>query len=250
MRGAWPRSAPNPWRVEENEEDLERMNQDERDAEDGMDLDNLTELEDDGTHPPTRRRPRTRRIVEDDQSDEENDYGLDYVDANDNSDSESADFGPADDGEYDGWYEAGAYYSASSYHSTSSPASPSVPSHQVPTSQPNMTQPDDLDVAGMCFDPWGERMYVAGVKSARLQSHPSLDSPGAGSGGRMRMSGPGVGYMTFAPSSPPSERLQGYEGVGGIGIGGTGDMGLGPGVVVEWGVRGAEKRFWVDEGWM
>ncbi|KAF8170429.1 WD40-repeat-containing domain protein [Pholiota molesta] len=47
---------------------------------------------------------------------------------------------------------------------------------------------EDLDIAGLCFDPWGERMYVAG--------------------------------------------------------------GVGVGAVVEWSVRGAEKRWWVDDGWM
>ena len=57
---------------------------------------------------------------------------------------------------------------------------------------------DDLDLAGICFDPSGERMYVAGVG----------DPTGGGNGG------------------------------------------TGPGAVVEWSVRGAEKRWWVEEeGW-
>ena len=58
---------------------------------------------------------------------------------------------------------------------------------------------DDLDLAGICFDPSGERMYVAGN---------------------------GFG-------SPP----------------GGGNV-VGAGAVVEWGIRGAEKRWWVEEeGW-
>ena len=56
---------------------------------------------------------------------------------------------------------------------------------------------DDLDLAGICFDPSGERMYVAGVGTGS----PSSDSVGAGA-------------------------------------------------VVEWSIRGAEKRWWVEEeGW-
>ncbi|KAF8808637.1 hypothetical protein BYT27DRAFT_7255279 [Phlegmacium glaucopus] len=60
---------------------------------------------------------------------------------------------------------------------------------------------DDLDLAGLCFDPSGEKMYVAGM--------------GLTAGG---------------------------------GNGGT--NGVAAGAVVEWGVRGAEKRWWVEEkGW-
>ena len=62
---------------------------------------------------------------------------------------------------------------------------------------------DDLDLAGICFDPFGERMYVAGI---------------------------GVG-------SPPG--------------GGNDGMNIaGAGAVVEWSIRDAEKRWWVEEeGW-
>ena len=61
---------------------------------------------------------------------------------------------------------------------------------------------DDLDLAGICFDPSGERMYVAGN---------GFGSPGGGNG--------------------------------------DSDV-VGAGAVVEWSVRGAEKRWWVEEaGW-
>ncbi|KAF8910528.1 hypothetical protein CPB84DRAFT_1821370 [Gymnopilus junonius] len=69
---------------------------------------------------------------------------------------------------------------------------------------------EDLDLAGLCFDPWGERMYVAGV--------------GVGGGG------------TCLAVVTGGERQENAE--------------VGVGAVVEWGVRGAEKRWWVDEGWM
>ena len=59
---------------------------------------------------------------------------------------------------------------------------------------------DDLDLAGICFDPSGERMYVAGN---------GFESP------------PDVGN-------------------GGMNI-------VGAGAVVEWSVRGAEKRWWAGE---
>ena len=63
---------------------------------------------------------------------------------------------------------------------------------------------DDLDLAGICFDPSGERMYVAGN---------GFGSPGGGNGGV------------------------------------DSDV-VGAGAVVEWSVRGAEKRWWVEEeGW-
>ena len=63
---------------------------------------------------------------------------------------------------------------------------------------------DDLDLAGICFDPSGERMYVAGC---------GFGSPGGGNGGA------------------------------------DSDV-VGAGAVVEWGVGGAEKRWWVEEeGW-
>ena len=63
---------------------------------------------------------------------------------------------------------------------------------------------DDLDLAGICFDPSGERMYVAGS---------GFGTPGGGSGGA------------------------------------DSDI-VGAGAVVEWGVGGAEKRWWVEEeGW-
>ncbi len=81
------------------------------------------------------------------------------------------------------------------------------------TEQPDLAYYDDLDIAGICFDPWGERMYVAGM-------------------------GTNVGDN--------SDRV--FAGA----FGGPGGSGVGNqmGTVVEWGVRGAEKRFWVDEGWM
>ena len=63
---------------------------------------------------------------------------------------------------------------------------------------------DDLDLAGICFDPSGERMYVAGN---------GFGTPGGGNGGV------------------------------------DSDV-VGAGAVVEWSVRGAEKRWWVEEaGW-
>lgn len=63
---------------------------------------------------------------------------------------------------------------------------------------------DDLDLAGICFDPSGERMYVAGN---------GLGTPAGGNGGA------------------------------------ESDI-VGAGAVVEWGVGGAEKRWWVEEeGW-
>ena len=68
---------------------------------------------------------------------------------------------------------------------------------------------DGLDIAGMCFDPWGERMYVAGV------------GIGIGSPGRL------VGMRGSLVSGE----------------------GVGMGAVVEWGVNGAEKRWFVDDGW-
>ena len=68
---------------------------------------------------------------------------------------------------------------------------------------------DGLDIAGMCFDPWGERMYVAGV------------GIGIGNPGRL------VGMRGSLVSGE----------------------GVGMGAVVEWGVRGAEKRWFVDDGW-
>ncbi|KAF9533930.1 hypothetical protein CPB83DRAFT_902617 [Crepidotus variabilis] len=268
------RNVPNPARlVEEDENDME--------------VDQvLTEEEGEETdrpHPPAMRR---RRIipgigVETDHSDDDNDYALGFIDVEEiSSDDDSVDY--EDDEGYDGWYSDGAYHSASAYHS-SSPSSPSTSTppltHQTPSKLPNLTYPDDLDIAGICFDPWGEKMYVAGVKSAHLHplhhplhsSHGGLGSPATGpwtGSGRSRgpsgMGGPGIyfappfGSTMHGTASPvstegerPDHRHRGHSrGLGGIGIGGTGDMGLGPGVVVEWGVRGAEKRFWVDEGWM
>ena len=75
---------------------------------------------------------------------------------------------------------------------------------------------EDLDLAGICFDPSGERMYVAGI-------------------------GVSVDGISSSSSSSPS-------GTGG-GNGGLMDI-VGAGAVVEWSVRGAEKRWWVEqEGW-
>jgi hypothetical protein len=90
------------------------------------------------------------------------------------------------------------------------------PSHSSLTSSRGNTSTrkygyyDGLDIAGMCFDPWGERMYVAGV-GIGIGNHPG--------------------------------RLVGMRGslVSGEGVG--------MGAVVEWGVRGAEKRWFVDDGW-
>ncbi|CAA7269540.1 unnamed protein product [Cyclocybe aegerita] len=81
---------------------------------------------------------------------------------------------------------------------------------------------DDLDIAGLCFDPWGERMYVAGVAAA---------AHGVGSAHGGLFSGAFGG-------APPV-----------VAPGGAG-QGEGVGAVVEWCVRGAEKRWYVDEGWM
>jgi hypothetical protein len=87
---------------------------------------------------------------------------------------------------------------------------------------------DDLDLAGLCFDPWGERMYVAGIGVA----------PGAGAGAAVMGASAGV-----------ASGLYGSRGFGGIGLG-EGDVGtVGVGAVVEWSVRGAEKRWYMDDGW-
>lgn len=89
------------------------------------------------------------------------------------------------------------------------------PSHSPLTSSRGNTSTrkygyyDGLDIAGMCFDPWGERMYVAGV------------GIGIGNPGRL------VGMRGSLVSGE----------------------GVGMGAVVEWGVRGAEKRWFVDDGW-
>jgi len=82
------------------------------------------------------------------------------------------------------------------------------------TAQPDLAYYDDLDIAGICFDPWGERMYVAGMGTNVVGDD---------------------GDRVFA------------GGFGGPGRDGVGNK---MGTVVEWGVRGADKRFWVDEGWM
>jgi len=94
--------------------------------------------------------------------------------------------------------EAGSFYSGSSS-----------------SSMPKLAYYDDFDLAGICFDPYGERMYVAGTFTGH--GDPALRSNGLFSG---------------AFGNPPRN------------IGGH------LGTVIEWGVRGADKRFWVDEGWM
>jgi hypothetical protein len=96
--------------------------------------------------------------------------------------------------------DSGAYYSGS------------LPS--CPSKLPNLTYCDDIDIAGLCFDPCGERLYVA------------CSGTGLDAGAR-------EGLFSGAFGSPA--RSPGGHGLG---------------TVIEWGVRGAEKRFWVDEGWM
>lgn len=97
--------------------------------------------------------------------------------------------------------DSGAYYSGS------------LPSSST-SKLPNLTYCDDIDIAGLCFDPWGERLYVAGAAM-------DLDD------------GERDGLFSGAFGNPA--RSPGADGLG---------------TVIEWGVRGAEKRFWVDEGWM
>jgi hypothetical protein len=134
--------------------------------------------------------------------------------SNDNSRSASPTVGSASDASHrngvDHKYEdafeygfddadSGAYYSGSLPSSSSSKL-------------PNLTYHDDMDIAGLCFDPWGERLYVAGT------------GMGLDVGAR-------EGLFTGAFGSPATS------------------LGHDIGTVIEWGVRGAEKRFWVDEGW-
>ncbi|KJA16198.1 hypothetical protein HYPSUDRAFT_47634 [Hypholoma sublateritium FD-334 SS-4] len=83
------------------------------------------------------------------------------------------------------------------------------PAIRAPPSPASYKYFEDLDIAGICFDPWGEKMYVAGV---------------------------GVG-PSFAFGAQTHETAAGREN-------------LGAGAVVEWSVRGADKRWWVDDGWM
>ena len=96
---------------------------------------------------------------------------------------------------------SGAYYSGSTPSSS-------------PLKLPNLKYHDDIDIAGLCFDPWGERLYVAGTGTG-------LDI------------GSREGLFSEAFGNP-------VRNVGGRDLG----------TVIEWSVRGAEKRFWVDEGWM
>ena len=91
------------------------------------------------------------------------------------------------------------------------------------SSMPKLAYYDDFDLAGICFDPYGERMYVAGTFTGH-SDHPALR--GGGSGG-------GNGLFSGAFGSPAIGNIGGHLGT-----------------VVEWGVSGADKRFWVDEGWM
>ena len=84
---------------------------------------------------------------------------------------------------------------------------------------------EDLDIAGLCFDPWGERMYVSGV----------------GMGGN---SGYGMHGVHAHGTTEARAGVLGYPNSGNVG------EGTGVGAVVEWMVRGAEKRWWVDDGWM
>lgn len=99
--------------------------------------------------------------------------------------------------------DTGAYYTGS------------LPSSSL-AKPPNLTCYDDIDIAGLCFDPWGERLYVAGTGTG-------FDTVGRD------------GLFSGAFGSPASARSP---------------FGHSLGTVIEWGVRGAEKRFWVDEGWM
>ena len=109
------------------------------------------------------------------------------------------------DAVFDEAESGGAYYSGS-------------PSQRNGTgSTPNYVYYDDLDIAGLCFDPWGEKMYVAGVGT-------NLTAGSLSGGG-------GLFAGAFGSGSP----VAGIENVG---------------AVVEWGIRGAEKRWYVDEGWM
>ena len=99
---------------------------------------------------------------------------------------------------------------------------------------------DDLDIAGVCFDPSGERMYVANCTPLYKDKH-------NGFGGYGVVGGAGLG-------------VTGVVNVGTVGSAGGGGSG-GPtepepvlssprvGAIVEWEVRGAGKRWWVDDGW-
>ena len=90
---------------------------------------------------------------------------------------------------------------------------------------PNLTYCDDIDIAGLCFDPWGERLYVAGTGAGL-----DVDRRELGAGFDI-----GEREGLFSGAFGSSARTPGGHGLG---------------TVIEWGVRGAEKRFWVDEGWM
>ncbi|KAF8972232.1 hypothetical protein BDZ97DRAFT_2070800 [Flammula alnicola] len=98
---------------------------------------------------------------------------------------------------------------------------------------------EDLDIAGLCFDPWGERMYVAGV---------GIGIGGVGVHGHAQHHG-GGGAFGFGGGGGGGAHGHGYGLGAGVGLGAAGE-GVGVGAVVEWSVRGAEKRWWVDDGWM
>lgn len=107
-----------------------------------------------------------------------------------------------EDDEYDYWFDGEE--SGEPYYSGSGSSS---------TKQYDFAYYDDLDIAGICFDPWGERMYVAGIGANVDEDSEKV--------------------FSCAFGSPAGNRVGNHMGT-----------------VVEWGVRGAEKRFWVDEGWM
>lgn len=102
--------------------------------------------------------------------------------------------------EIDYGFDYGAYYSGS-------------PPSSSQSKLPKLAYYDDLDIAGFCFDPWGERLYVAGTGA------------GLDIGAR--------GLFSGAFGNPVRSV-------------GRHDLGT----IIEWGVRGADKRFWVDEGWI
>ncbi|KAF9473910.1 hypothetical protein BDN70DRAFT_915510 [Pholiota conissans] len=109
--------------------------------------------------------------------------------------------------------------------STLSPSSSSSFAKNAATRDLKYVYYEDLDIAGLCFDPWGERMYVSGV----------------GMGGN---SGYGMHGVHAHGTAEVRAGMFGYSNSGNAG------EGTGVGAVVEWVVRGAEKRWWVDDGWM
>ncbi len=149
-----------------------------------------------------------RMEVDDDREDEDGDDDLDFECASRGSTSRSG--SPHSGGirssastAASSWPRDGPYASPSPWAATRKPAS------RAPPSPASYKYFEDLDIAGICFDPWGEKMYVAGTGS-----------------------GPAFSFNSTTPGAA------------------TGRENFGAGAVVEWSVRGADKRWWVDDGWM